>query len=67
MGRFAVIDDYDYYVPHKIIIETDDLLTAYNACLKYIADTNGECDVDIYDRESSPDTPIIAIYGYKEE
>ena len=64
MGRFVAIDDYDF---REILVETDDLMTAYNACLKRIEDTDGECSVDIYDREASDCNPIVGIYGYNEE
>lgn len=64
MGRFIAIDYYDF---REVLVETDDLMTAYKACIKRAEDTDGECDVDIYDRESSPDTPIIGIYGYSED
>lgn len=61
MGRFIAIDD------DEVLVETDDLMTAYKACLKRIEDTDGECGVDIYDRKASECNPIVGIYGYKEE
>lgn len=62
--RFVVIDFYDF---REVLLETDHLVDAYNACIQRAKDTDGECDVDIYDRELSPDLPVFGIYGYDED
>lgn len=58
MGRFIAIDYY--YGVRELLVETDDLMTAYKACLKRVEDTDGECAVEIHDKET---TPVIEIYG----
>lgn len=51
MSRFVVKDLYDF---DETLIETDDLTIAYSAALQRYADTDGQCDVHLYDNEIAP-------------
>lgn len=51
MARFVVKDLYDF---DETLIETNDLNEAYAAALRRYADTDGECDVHLYDNETAP-------------
>ena len=44
--RYTAMDLYDF---NEILVETDDLNIAYQAVLKRIEDTDGECDTFIRD------------------
>lgn len=51
MTRFVVKDFYDF---DETLVETNDLNIAYKAALQRIADTDGECDVEIRDTIVTP-------------
>lgn len=51
MSRFVVEDLWDF---DETLIETDDLNEAYAAAVRRYTDTDGECDVHLYDNETAP-------------
>lgn len=51
MARYVVKDLFDF---EETLVETDDLDTAYAAALQRYADTDGECDVHLFDNETAP-------------
>ena len=61
--RFAAYDMYDYT---ELIYESDNLMDCYNACLQRSEDTNGECDCEIRDYETTTRFDI-GIFGWSGE
>ena len=51
MARYTVKDLFDF---EEILVETDDMNIAYSAALQRYADTDGECDVHLFDNETAP-------------
>lgn len=63
MVRYVVKDKYDF---DETLVETDDLNIAYEAALTRIADTDGECAVEIYDMQTAPypvDSVLVVQWG----
>lgn len=50
MSRYIVMDWYDF---DETLVETDDLNVAYEAALTRMADTDGECDIEIRDMQTA--------------
>lgn len=51
MARYVVEDLRD---SEKKLVETDDMNIAYSAALQRYADTDGKCEVHIFDTETAP-------------
>lgn len=66
MKRFIVKDMYDF---DETLIETDDLIEAYEAALTRMADTDGECYVEIRDMQTAsfPGSASVSIDFYGED
>lgn len=51
MARYVVKDLFE---SEEILIETNDLNDAYATALQRYADTDGECEVLLFDNETAP-------------
>jgi hypothetical protein len=63
MKRFRAYDLYDGY---ELIYESNNLTDCYDACLQRFEDTDGECNCEIRDYETTTSFDI-GVYGWSDE
>lgn len=61
MARYVAKDTYDF---DETLVKTDDLNVAYKACIQRIEDTDGECEVTIFDMQYSHENGCVVCINF---